>query len=76
MKYWNKTKKYRETQWTLVIVDYQKSSKSWMQMKVECQRDGSKNRFYTGNYTKNNWYFENEEDALVFKLKYGYKIHV
>ena len=64
MKYWNKTKKYRELHWTLVTLE----GHHWEHIKIWCQRHPSPYRFYSGTYTRHNWYFENREDALAFKL--------
>jgi hypothetical protein len=76
MKYWNKTKKYREQSWVVVEIDYESAGVPWETLKLLCQRDSSTSRFYSGCYSRRLWYFENPEDALVFKLKYGYKSHV
>lgn len=64
MKYWNKTKKYRELHWTTVAI----APGSWDEMKLWCQRHPSKYRFYSGSHERYAWYFEDPEDALVFKL--------
>jgi hypothetical protein len=71
MKYWNKTRKYRELSWVSVRIEYDHHNSWWEEMKIWCQRHPSKYRFYSGTYTRSNWYFEDSEDALVFKLRWG-----
>lgn len=66
MKYWNKSRKYRDT-WTMVVMDNHHIT-NWEHLKHWCQNNSSKFRFYSGAYMRNIWYFENPEDALVFKL--------
>ncbi len=70
MKYWNKRKDCRK-QWTLVKMPFP-LSKTFLNLKIWCQRYESKGRFYAGPYTQD-WYFEFPEDAIVFKLIHGYK---
>lgn len=70
MKYWNKSKKYRDT-WHTVKIDYDHRTTDWEYMKYWCQYNSSTFRFYSGNYTRNVWYFENSEDALIFKLRFA-----
>lgn len=75
MKYWNKSKKYRET-WTKVDgPSHWKSeeAKRW------CQLNGSSNRFFFRldfplaimSISRDfywPWYFENAQDATAFRL--------
>lgn len=76
MKYWNKSKKYRES-WIVVAGPqyFTDHAKQW------CQQQSSKGRFYYSSSTQCNtkvgiiyynwkWYFENSEDAPIFKLKF------
>ena len=65
MKYHNKNPKLRE-RWTSVDII---PSRGWENPKAWCQRHPSKFRFY-GNYDR--WWFEDKEDALIFKLRWGY----
>lgn len=66
MKYYNKNPKLRE-QWTNVAM-----TRPWQAptIKVWCQNNGSKDRFWFGPNFCIDWYFENPEDALIFKLKF------
>lgn len=64
MKYWNKQKAHRA--WTKVsikTVDYNKECFLW------CQRNSSKGRFYR-YFGANSWWFENEQDAVLFVLRW------
>lgn len=70
MKYWNKQKNARQ-HWTKITI--QKGNHSWYALKLWCQLNESKSRFYSGPYLPYLWYFENANDALVFKLTHGYK---
>ena len=72
MKYWNKQKRYRST-WTVVKIYKITYSPTWDAMKLWCQLNESKSRFYSAPYAPFIWYFENANDALVFKLTHGYK---
>ena len=78
MKYWNKSKKYRES-WT-VISDIDPYTE--MEAKRWCQLHESNGRFFftekltyriaddlkTVIANPRRWYFENAQDATVFKL--------
>jgi hypothetical protein len=83
LKYWNKSKKYRDT-WTAVegpAYFNRAEVKRW------CQLNGSSDRFYFGPYYFKKkvpgfpimkdpwlWYFENSEDALAFSLIWSRKV--
>jgi len=65
MKYWNKAKQRRQN-WTIITVRvWHADAKLW------CQRHPSKSKFYANPYS-NIWYFENAQDAVVFKLAWGH----
>jgi hypothetical protein len=80
MKYFNKTKTRRRN-WTVVIVSVK--DRTFEGLKVWCQRHPSTHRFYgeiiwnlnkdsegriVSQWAQTKWWFENPEDALVFKL--------
>lgn len=83
MKYWNKSKKYRELSWTKVEGLSLYTEPYWFApngiresklidekaAKLWCQQQPGRDRFYFGPYT-GIWYFESSEDALAFKLKW------
>jgi hypothetical protein len=65
MKYWNKSKKYREQQWKHLdgpLPVSVREAKRW------CQLQPSKGRFYHSPYT--GWWFELDTDASWFALKW------
>jgi len=66
MKFLNKKKKYRETWKTSPPppIHQMKDAKKW------CQQNVSKGKFYF-HYTNTRWWFEFEDDALVFALIWG-----
>ena len=62
-------KKRAQKAWTAVpISGHSDTIKRW------CQHNGTAGRFTLGGYWDNNAYFENAEDALVVKLKWGRNI--
>ena len=63
MKYHNKQKRYRLSEWTQVSVNTGALTfaKRW------CQQHPSPGKFFVGPYT-GEWWFEHAEDALAFKL--------
>lgn len=63
MKYWNKNPPLHKT-WTHVYARF-----SFHDMKVWCQQQPSKNRFFCRQFGSD-WYFEDVHDALVFSLKW------
>jgi hypothetical protein len=65
MKYWNKSKKYREQQWVRVtsVKNYDTQG-----LKLWCQRQDSPARFYYDNVA---WWFESKADASWFLLKWA-----
>jgi len=83
MKYWNKSKKCKKS-WFRVEGPSQFFSDN---MKLWCQLNGSKKRFFFEGPTVSPsifpsfpnlirvnpqiWYFENSEDAVAFKLKWS-----
>jgi hypothetical protein len=64
VRHWSRNKKYRELYWTQVpIKEYLNSPKA----KYWCQQQTGDGKFYV-RYTE--WWFEHEQDALAFKLKW------
>jgi hypothetical protein len=64
MKFCNKQKKYRLTEWAVSPapkIYLVKEAKKW------CQDHISHNKFYF-HYTNTRWWFENKDDALHFAL--------
>ena len=76
MKYYNKRKKIRQRLWTLVVIPCSLESllydsQKWQDMRKWCtEYNNTKNRFYVGFYKWNEWWFEDPQDAIVFKLKW------
>lgn len=66
MKFLNEKKKYRENWKTSPPPgqQYIQAAKRW------CQQNPGKGRFYF-HYTNTRWWFEFEDDALVFALTWG-----
>ena len=75
MKFWNKSKEYRETWITVQASHLHPRLKQW------CQQQESKSRFFVKSvdwHEKDTrawcfswkWYFEDPKDALIFKLKF------
>jgi len=78
MKYWNKSKKYRNQQWhqvTTVRAHGQNlplvagKSYDFGALKYWCQQQASEGKFYYSPYT--GWWFEKMEDASWFVLKWA-----
>lgn len=66
MKFYNK-KKIERSSWSKVVIssmDYEKERFLW------CKRQSSNGRFYR-YYMSFTWYFENEEDATLFALRWS-----
>jgi len=64
MKYFNKRKNARQ-HWATIHANPKHPSQ---QLKLWCQRHASPARFY---FVNTKWWFENPEDAVVFKLQWG-----
>ncbi len=62
MKFYNK-KKVERSDWIKIRGPHphKRDAKIW------CQRQNSNGRFYY-HYASSNWWFENQQDAVVFKL--------
>lgn len=77
MKYWNKSKETRERCWTKIDGPAYYSVE---EVKRWCQNYPSKSKFFFGKPRWDNaaefkgfhwwWFFENSEDALIFKMKF------
>lgn len=65
MKFYNKNPKLRDT-WTQIVLCPAMPNSI---VKLWAQRHPGTGRFY-GKY--DTWQFENEADALLFKLRWGY----
>lgn len=66
MKYWNKDKIAR-SQWSTVTspeIHKVSEAKKW------CQNQDSNGRFYF-HYTNTRWWFEYEQDALLFSIAWS-----
>lgn len=84
MKYWNKDKEVRRRCWTKVQKPPQTPYRIEIGMtgtitrtyatnddlKRWCQQQDSTGKFYF-YYGSDNWWFENPEDAVIFKLKWS-----
>mgnify|MGYP003337852319 FL=1 len=68
MKYWNKRRQFRDAGWYMVILS--DPMYKWNDLKVWCQQQPSRCRFYSSPWTPNVWYFELESDASWFTLKW------
>ena len=69
MKFWTHDKKLRRT-WPAV----KSNVEQWDISKAHlwCKNHDSDGRFYW-HYTNTRWWFEKEEDAMMFALKWGVK---
>ena len=70
MKWWNKSKKYRDAQWHVVNLP-SPNGQRWRQPEIKkwCQMQPGGGRFYWSSY-KNIWYFEKGYDAILFDLRW------
>lgn len=68
MKFWNKDKDTRRTHWTRVS-----PGRRWIddaEAKRWCQQQTSSGKFYK-YYGTDTWWFEHEQDATMFMLKWA-----
>ena len=68
MKYWNKDKNTRQKHWFRVELP-QKKGWNYFQSKRELQLQDSPGKFYL-YYGSNSVWFEREQDAMWFRLKW------
>ena len=67
MRWWNKSKKYKDAGWYAVKLP--DPTYHFKILKVWCQQQPGRGRFYYSLY-KNAWYFELAKDASWFILKW------
>ena len=68
MKYWNKKIQFKDAGWYMITLP--DPTYKWEDLKVWCQQQQGRGKFYTGTYSRNVWYFELEKDASWFCLKW------
>ena len=65
MRYWNKRRQFQQAGWHRVTVT---RPLIWHDLKIWCQQQPGRGKFYSGPYGRRVWYFELESDATWFAL--------